>query len=221
MLGFFKNLFSKATENADVLNQVGDMVKDKVAGGNEILGNVVDKVVETVTGGSEEAAQDSEEPQIETPQEAVSEELVSPLTGTVVELSQVLDPVFASGALGKGVAVEPTVGQVLAPADATVTTLFPTKHAIGLTTTTGVELLIHVGMDTVSLEGQGFTAHVNQGDVVTKGQLLVEFDMAFIQSKELPLTTPVIVTNSSGFSTIIPVSQETVNAGDLLITVEK
>ncbi len=122
--------------------------------------------------------------------------LYSPLEGKAVPLSQVKDPTFASGVLGKGMAVIPAKGEVTAPCDATVETVFDTKHAIGLTGDNGTELLIHVGMDTVQLKGQYFTAHVKDGDHVKKGQLLLTFDMEKIKEAGYEITTPFIVTNS-------------------------
>ena len=103
--------------------------------------------------------------------------LFSPLTGKLVAMADVPDEVFSSGLLGSGIAVDPSEGRVVAPADATVTTLFPTGHAIGLTTDKGVELLIHIGMDTVKMDGDGFKSYVNQGDRVKAGQCLIEFDI--------------------------------------------
>ena len=146
------------------------------------------------------------------------EVIVSPMTGNIVALSDVPDEVFASGVMGKGIAVEPKIGKVFAPADAEVTTLFPTGHAIGLLTTHGAEMLIHVGMDTVKLEGRGFKTHVGQGDKVKKGQLLIEFDIDLIKKEGYPIITPVLVTNSGSYSDIITTTEKTVKNGDSLIT---
>ncbi len=123
----------------------------------------------------------------------------SPLTGKVVELSSIDDAAFASGVLGKGVAIEPTVGVAISPVDGKVETLFKTNHAIGIVTESGVELLIHIGMDTVKLDGKYFTAKIAQGDVVKAGQVLVEFDIEGIRSEGYSLVTPVVVTNSDNF----------------------
>ena len=146
-----------------------------------------------------------------------SETLSSPLTGNLVKLPDVPDPVFSSGAMGQGVAVEPSIGKVIAPADAEVTTLFPTGHAIGLLTTSGAEILIHVGMDTVQMNGDGFKPHVAQGDKVKKGQLLIEFDIAKIKAAGYPIITPVLVTNSANFKEIKPVEGAKISGGDKLI----
>ncbi len=126
----------------------------------------------------------------------------SPLTGKVIELSSIDDAAFASGVLGKGVAIEPTVGVAVSPVDGTVETLFKTNHAIGITTESGVELLIHIGMDTVKLDGKHFTAKIAQGDVVKAGQVLVEFDIEGIKSEGYSLVTPVVITNSDNFANI-------------------
>ncbi|MBQ9478034.1 MAG: PTS glucose transporter subunit IIA [Selenomonadaceae bacterium] len=146
-----------------------------------------------------------------------NETLSSPLTGNLVKLPDVPDPVFASGMMGQGIAVEPTIGKVMAPADAEVTTLFPTGHAIGLKTSGGAELLIHVGMDTVQMNGDGFKPHVAQGDRVKKGQLLIEFDISKIKAAGYPIITPVLVTNSASYKEIKPVEGATVSGGDNLI----
>ncbi len=146
------------------------------------------------------------------------EVLKSPLTGNIVALKDVPDEVFSSGLLGKGIAVEPTVGKVIAPADAEVTTLFPTGHAIGLSTSKGAEMLIHIGMDTVKMEGRGFKTHVAQGDHVKQGQLLIEFDIDMIKKAGYPVITPVLVTNHDKYKDIVTADGKTINGGDNLIT---
>lgn len=150
--------------------------------------------------------------------ELQGEELASPLTGNTVKLPEVPDPVFASGMMGQGLAVEPTVGKVFAPADAEVTTLFPTGHAIGLKTSNGAEILIHIGMDTVQMNGDGFKAHIAQGDKVKKGQLLMEFDIEKIKKAGYPIITPVLITNSAAFASITPVEVAQIKNGDKIIT---
>ena len=140
------------------------------------------------------------------------------ISGNVVALKDVPDEVFASGVMGKGIAVEPTVGKVFAPSDAEVTTLFPTGHAIGLKTSKGTEILIHVGMDTVKLNGKGFKTHVAQGDKVKKGQLLIDFDINFIKKNNLPIITPVLVANSASYKEVVTTNSPTVNHGDSLIS---
>ncbi len=129
--------------------------------------------------------------------------LVSPLKGSILNLSDIEDAAFSSGALGNGVAIMPTEGKLVSPIDGEVVSLFKTKHAIGLKSSTGIEILIHVGMNTVKLDGLHFNAKVNQGDKVKKGDVLLEFDMAAIKAAGYSLITPVIVTNSDQYSDII------------------
>ena len=122
-------------------------------------------------------------------------QLVSPLAGQVKPLSQATDPVFSSGVMGQGVVIEPSQGELVSPVNGTVTVLFPTKHAVGIVSEEGVEMLMHIGMDTVSLDGKGFEAHVEQGDKVVVGQQLISFDMDVIKEAGLVTETPVIITN--------------------------
>lgn len=121
--------------------------------------------------------------------------IAAPISGTVKPVTECEDEVFASEALGKGVVIEPEEGKVYAPCDGEISAFFETKHAIGITATNGMELLIHVGMNTVTLNGEGFTPHAEAGDKIKKGQLLLEFDMDFIRSKGLPVSTPVVIAN--------------------------
>lgn len=143
----------------------------------------------------------------------------SPLKGQIVKLSDVKDEAFSSGALGKGVAVMPAEGALYAPADGKISALFPTGHAIGLSTETGAEILMHVGMDTVQLDGKGFKPLVSVGDIVKKGQKLLEFDKKMIEEAGYSLVTPVLVTNSDEFAAVVFEEKELVQAGDLLMTV--
>ena len=126
--------------------------------------------------------------------------LYAPCKGKVVPLTEVPDPTFSEKLLGDGFAVIPTEGKVYAPADAEVTMVFDTLHAIGITASNGAEILIHIGMDTVKLNGQGFKSHIKIGDTITKGQLLMEFDIDFIKGKGLEVTTPVVISNSENFT---------------------
>lgn len=123
------------------------------------------------------------------------DDFVAPIKGKKMSLSQVNDPAFSNGAMGKGVAIDPVEGKVVAPADATVRFVFPTKHAIGLVTSDGVEILIHVGTDTVKLNGKYFTSFVKQGQKVKKGQLLLTFDIPKIKKAGYSVVTPVVITN--------------------------
>lgn len=148
------------------------------------------------------------------------EVIASPLAGEVMPLSSVDDPAFSSEALGHGVAITPSEGVVVAPFDGTVTALYPSKHAIGVTSTTGVECLIHVGMDTVNLRGEHFEAFVAQGDEVSCGQRLLAFDAATIQAAGYAITTPVIVASGTAcLDVFAAVERGSVSRGDELIKV--
>ena len=127
------------------------------------------------------------------------ETIVSPLSGEVKELSQATDPVFAQGIMGQGVVIFPSEGELVSPVNGTVTVLFPTKHAVGILSDEGVELLMHIGMDTVGLDGKGFEAHVSQGSQVKAGDPLISFDRTIIENAGLVTETPVIITNQDVF----------------------
>ncbi|MEK4915012.1 beta-glucoside-specific PTS transporter subunit IIABC [Bacillus sp. FSL E2-8887] len=129
--------------------------------------------------------------------------ITSPFEGKVIQLSSIKDAAFASGALGKGVAIEPSIGKLFAPFSGTVSALFPTNHAIGIVTDYGAELLIHIGMDTVQLGGKHFSSHIAQGDRVEKGQLLIEFDIQAIQAVGYVVTTPVVITNTDKYDVVV------------------
>lgn len=147
------------------------------------------------------------------------EVIVSPIKGDVMPLEMIKDEVFSKGLLGKGVAIEPTEGKVVAPVDGVVTTLFPTYHAIGITSDKGAEILIHVGMDTVQLEGKCFTPKIAQGDKVKAGQLLLEFDIKGIKNAGLPVTTPVIITNSDNYLDVIETDKKKTERKEEIIKV--
>ena len=178
--------------------------------------------VEEVAGAISEAETDS------LTEEAVTGNLVSlsegviqtPIVGDVVALSNVNDPVFSSGAMGQGIAVKPSQDVVYAPADAEVTIVFPTGHAYGLRTANGAEILIHVGIDTVSMNGEGFNHKVAQGDKVKAGDVLGTFDSAKIAAAGLDNTTMVIVTNTADFASVNPVASGSVAKGDAVIEVK-
>lgn len=148
------------------------------------------------------------------------ETIISPIVGTAVELSRVDDPVFSSGAMGQGIAIKPSEGVVYAPADAEVTIAFATGHAYGLKTANGAEILIHVGIDTVSMNGEGFDQKVAQGDKVKVGDVLGTFDSEKIAAAGLQDTTMVIVTNTADFASVTPVATGTVAKGDAIIEVK-
>ncbi|MEH7314039.1 beta-glucoside-specific PTS transporter subunit IIABC [Priestia megaterium] len=146
------------------------------------------------------------------------EAIVSPLTGEIKLLAGVDDPVFASGAMGKGIAIEPTVGKAVSPVDGTVTTIFPTGHAIGITSDQGAEILIHIGINTVQLGGKYYSPVVKQGDRVNQGDLLVNFDIEKIKEAGYPVTTPIIITNTDRYIDIIDLNKETVQVKEALLT---
>ena len=148
------------------------------------------------------------------------EEIVTPIVGSAVALADVNDPVFSSGAMGQGIAIKPTEGVVYAPADAEVTIAFATGHAYGLKTANGAEILIHVGIDTVSMNGEGFDQKVAQGDKVKAGDILGTFDAAKIAAAGLEDTTMVIVTNTADFASVTPVATGSVAKGDAIIEVK-
>ncbi len=143
-------------------------------------------------------------------------EVASPLEGKAVALSEVPDPIFAAGKLGEGVAVEPTGTTVVAPAAGKVAATYPSGHAVGLKLDNGVELLVHVGLDTVNLDGEGFTVKVKKGDQVAAGDTLIEFDPAVIKKAGYPLITPVIVTNTRKFASVEGVVGNANNASTVL-----
>ena len=150
-------------------------------------------------GHAQEALKEASEGLVRPTVLAESAEVVSPLAGQVKPLSQATDPVFSSGVMGQGVVIEPSQGELVSPVNGTVTVLFPTKHAVGIVSEEGVEMLMHIGMDTVSLDGKGFEAHVEQGDKVVVGQQLISFDMDVIKKAGLVTETPVIITNQDDF----------------------
>ena len=142
------------------------------------------------------------------------------MSGNVLTLSEVPDEAFASGAMGDGVAIEPSEGKLFAPADGVIETVFETKHAVGMTTAEGVELLMHIGIDTVKLGGKHFEAHVVPGKNVKKGDLLVSFDMEAIKAEGYPLTTPMIVCNTDDYESICVLASGTVKNGTDLLNVQ-
>ena len=141
------------------------------------------------------------------------------MNGTIVALSDVKDEAFASGALGQGIAVEPTEGKLFAPADGIIDMVFDTRHAVGMTTSQGTELLMHIGIDTVKLGGKHFTAHVAPGQAVKKGELLVSFDLEAIRAEGYPLTTPMLVCNSDDYAAVEPLAGGSIAAGQDLLQV--
>ena len=143
------------------------------------------------------------------------------LNGTVVPLADVKDEAFASGALGDGIAIEPTDGELVAPADGEISSTFETHHAVGMTTADGAELLMHIGIDTVKLGGKHFTYLVNEGDKVKKGQPLIRFELEAIKAEGYPVTTPLIVCNTDDYSAVAAKASGTVKQGDALLELKR
>ena len=141
--------------------------------------------------------------------------LLSPLAGKVIPLSEVNDPTFASGSLGEGVAIEPTGNKVVAPSDGKVKAVFPTGHAVALHTTEGLDVLIHIGLDTYKLDGRHFKVRAAEGDSVKKGDVLIEFDRDAIRSEGYDITAPILICNSVEYSSIKG------NVGDTVSELEK
>lgn len=148
------------------------------------------------------------------------ETILAPIKGEVKPIEESSDAAFASGALGKGVVILPEEGKVYAPVTGTVTVLFPSLHAIGITSDAGIELLIHIGINTVQLNGEGFTAHIKQGDQIKQGQLLVEFDMNKIKEAGYTLETPVLVTNYADLKEVKNTNASSVQLQETLIEVK-
>ena len=151
----------------------------------------------------------------------VGEVIGSPIEGEAVVSAEISDPTFGEELLGKGLAIKPAVGKVYAPADGTIGMVFDTKHAISMTTEGGAELLIHVGLDTVTLNGAPFTVHVAADDKVKKGDLMAEFDMDMIKEAGLETITPVIVCNSDDFKEVVRFTGKTVKPGDEIMRLLK
>lgn len=147
--------------------------------------------------------------------------LYAPVVGNAVPVTQVPDPTFAEGMLGNGIAIEPAEGKVYAPCDATVDTMFETGHAVSLSAANGAEILIHVGLETVTLKGKHFTIHCKNGDQVKKGDLLIEFDLEAIKAEGFNTITPVLVCNSDDYGTFNTKVGKAVTNADLVIELAK
>lgn len=150
---------------------------------------------------------------------AKNEVITAPIKGRIKPLNEISDKAFSSEAMGIGVAIVPSEGKVFAPVSGTITTFFKTGHALGITSDGGAEILIHIGMDTVKLDGQGFTKKISEGAHVNKGELLLEFDIDAIKAAGYPIDTPVIITNTDAYTDIVPTDADVVVIGDELITV--
>lgn len=145
----------------------------------------------------------------------------SPLEGKVIAIENVSDPVFAQKMMGEGVAIEPTNGEVVAPISGTLTTVFPTGHAYGITGDNGEEVLVHIGLNTVELNGQGFDIKVSADSKINVGDVMCIVDLDFIKSKGLPIVTPIIITNTAEFSSVVPTTQDSVVKEDVILTLTK
>lgn len=147
--------------------------------------------------------------------------LYAPMAGKAVPITEVPDPTFAEGMLGNGIAIEPTDGKVYAPCDATVDMMFTTGHAVSLVADCGAEVLIHVGLETVSLEGKPFTVHVANGDKVKKGQLMIEVDLEAVKAAGLPTITPMLICNTDDYPTFNTIVGKDVTNDDVVIELAK
>lgn len=163
----------------------------------------------------------SDAPSVAASKGAAENIIAAPLTGKAVAMKDVDDPTFSAEVLGKGAAIEPTEGKVVAPADGEVAMVYDTKHAIGLALDNGMELLIHIGINTVELNGEGYEAHVKDGDRIKAGQTLITFDMDKIKSKGYKLTTPIIVTNTDDFAEVKMMAQGNVSFPDQLVIAKR
>ena len=150
-----------------------------------------------------------------------TDDLYAPMAGKAVSITKVPDPTFAEGMLGNGIAIEPADGKVFAPCDATVDMMFSTGHAVSLIADCGAEILIHVGLETVSLEGIPFTVHVANGDKVKEGQLLIEADLEAIKAAGLPTITPMVICNTDNYSTFNTFVGNFVTNADVVISLAK
>ena len=150
-----------------------------------------------------------------------TDDLYAPMAGKAVPITEVPDPTFAEGMLGNGIAIEPADGKVYAPCDATVDMMFTTGHAVSLVADNGAEVLIHVGLETVSLEGKPFTVHVANGDKVTKGQLLIEVDLEAVKAAGLPTITPMLICNTDDYPTFNTIVGKSVTNNDVVIELAK
>ena len=189
-----------------------------IFGKKSVDGNLAEQAAVSATAGSAGA---NDSANTDTVKAEVSynkeEELVAPINGQVVPLSDVKDEVFSSGSMGKGIAIEPQEGKVCSPLDGEVVMVFPTGHAIGLKSTNGAEVMIHIGMDTVELEGKGFTTLVKKGQAVKKGDPLIKFDMEAIKKAGFKLTTPIVVTNSNDYQEITAIADGPITIGTALL----
>lgn len=200
---------SNAGNNTEVHNSVANTNSNTVANTKSNTAVNDEKIANTKSGSMESDSQ-----KLTVKKESI---VYSPVKGNVIPLSEVEDEVFSSGILGKGAAIIPEEGVVYAPADGKISAFFPTGHAIGIKTTDGLELLIHVGMDTVQLDGKGFTPFAKAGDKVKKGQKLLEFDKELIKAEGYSTITPVLISNFDQFDEITATDKKYVQAGGVFL----
>ena len=181
-----------------------------------IISFVVGFVASWILGFKEDEPQE----EVEATTAVSKDEVYAPCDGTVKPLSEVNDDVFSQEIMGKGVAIEPSTGNLYAPCDGTITVCFPTGHAIGLKSKNGTEILMHVGIDTVNLQGKYFDPQIKVNDEVKKGQLLLTFDLEKIKEAGYETTTPVIITNSKDFNSIQIENKSTIQHGNKLISLD-
>lgn len=223
----------KDTETVD-----GDMLKNLGASGVMKVGNNMqaifgtksdqiktdmEKIIDGEINSPEETTvtedSDTDEEQGDSPLSADTKDIFSPVAGEAVSLDEVPDQVFSERMMGEGIAIKPAAGEVRAPFDGEVVTDFPTKHALGLTNDGGLEVLIHIGLDTVNLKGEGFTSHIATGDTFKKGDILLEFDMDYIKDNAKSDITPVIITGPAGVE-IAALNTGDVDNDDIIINVK-
>jgi glucose-specific phosphotransferase system IIA component len=201
--------------NESALKGLGSAGIMKAAGGN----------LQVIFGTESDLIKEEMKKLIQAPAVIVAKDTVlhigSPLSGKLIPLSEVPDATFAQGMIGPGVGIEPNSNTVVAPFDGTVVNLFHTKHAIGLESDQGVELLIHIGIDTVKMQGRGFQAFVQQGDKVKAGQKLLEFDLDLVRKEAKSIITPVIVTNGAQYKSLKPEAAKTVAILETMVKIEK
>lgn len=185
------------------------------------LEDFIDKLDTDTATISDEPKPEKPQPARGTEKKSGSFEIYSPLKGRIIPLSEVKDAAFSSGVLGSGAAIEPAEGKLYAPADGVVDNLFDTKHAIGITTSDGAELLIHIGMDTVKLKGEHFTAHVENGDKISRGDLLISFDKDAIEKAGYETVTPVVVCNTEEYAAVELAGSGDALPGDRLLKIER
>jgi len=153
--------------------------------------------------------------------EKPGETIYSPLKGTVMALSEATDQVFASFAIGRGIAIIPTEGEVVSPVDGIISAIFNTNHAIGISSDNGAELLIHIGMNTVQLEGKYFDIYVREGDHVSQGKKLMTFELDKVEGEGYEISTPVVITNSDLYDEVIVTTSKTIDYGEILMNIVK